>query len=211
MDRTSSIADVVFAKIEKMLLDGTFAPGEVISENRISSMLDVSRTPVREALTRLRQEGLIEESGKGAVVLGITKDDICDIYDIRMKIEGFAFAKCAENIDGEKLKKLRETVELQEFYTAKGNADNIKNADSEFHSLVYSYCGSRILESILSELHRKVQRFRQNSVTDHERAEAAAREHRAILDALTAHDSVLAEKLAVEHISNAKKSIMRRT
>jgi DNA-binding GntR family transcriptional regulator len=171
--------------------------------------LNVSRTPVREALKRLAQEGLIEETGKGAVVLGVSPKDLADIYEIRIRVEGLATAMCAEALTDEMLQKLTETVELQEFYTVKGQVDSIKRLDSEFHRLIYSYCQSKVLCTLLSDLHRKVQRFRRASVTDPDRALAAVAEHRRILDALRARDRALADQLAVEHIQNALASIRR--
>jgi DNA-binding GntR family transcriptional regulator len=160
MEKSFSIADIVFEKIEDAILSGEFARGDVITELKLCGMLNVSRTPVREALTRLRQEGLVKESGKGAVVVGVNEDDLYDIYEVRMRIEGLAAAKCAEVITEEQLRALGETLELQEFYTAKNQPESIKKLDSEFHERIYSYCGSKTLEVLLCELHRKVKRYR---------------------------------------------------
>ncbi|MBR2340418.1 MAG: GntR family transcriptional regulator [Clostridia bacterium] len=208
MDKSVSIADVVFDRIEEDILNGTFARGDIISELKLSAMLGVSRTPIREALTRLRQEGLVEESGKGSKVIGITKKDISDIYDVRIRLEGLASAICAKTVTGEQLSRLAETLDLQEYYTEKGASDRIKNLDSEFHHLIYSYADSRIIENLLTDLHRKVQRFRRVSVESADRARAAVAEHREILGALRAHDADLAERLTVKHVENAKKSIL---
>ncbi len=203
------MADTVFAQIEQAILNGKLAGGEIVTENKLCELLSVSRTPVREALNRLRQEGLIEETGKGAVVIGITEKDLHDIYEVRLRTEGLASALCAVSVSDDQLADLTETVELQEFYTSRGQADNIKNLDSRFHEQIYSYCGSRVLSSLLTDLHRKVQRFRRASVEDPDRARAAVAEHREILDALRAHDSALAESLAVKHIQNARAAIIK--
>lgn len=209
MEKSVSMADIVFEKIEDAILSGEFAEGEVITELKLCKLLDVSRTPVREALTRLRQEGLVKESGKGAVVVGISKEDLFDIYEVRMRIEGLAVARCAEVITKEQLKALEETLELQEFYTAKNQPDSIKKLDSEFHKQIYSYCGSRTLETLLSELHRKVKRYRKTSVSNPERATLAVKEHREIYEAISAHNGALAEELVSKHIKNARENIMK--
>jgi DNA-binding GntR family transcriptional regulator len=203
------MADTVFDRIEADILNGNLKRGDLLTELKLCEMLSVSRTPVREALNRLRQEGLIEESGKGAVVMGITERDINDIYEIRLRVEGLATAMCAEVVTDAQLKQLEETVALQEFYTGRGEVDSIRNLDSEFHRLIYSYCGSRVLSDLLSDLHRKVQRFRRASVKNPERARAAVKEHAEILDALKNHDRDRAERLAVAHIGNAWKSIKK--
>lgn len=209
MEKSISMADIVFERIEDAILSGEFAAGDVVSELKLCKMLDVSRTPVREALTRLRQEGLVKESGKGAIVVGVSKDDLFDIYDVRMRIEGLAAAKCASVITEEQLKELGETLELQEFYTAKNQPDSIKKLDSQFHEQIYSYCQSRTLETLLSELHRKVKRYRKTSVSNPERAVLAVKEHREIFEAIAAHNAALAEELVEKHIRNAKESIIK--
>ena len=209
MEKSISIADIVFEKIEDAILSGEFARGDIITELKLCELLAVSRTPVREALTRLRQEGLIRESGKGAVVVGVDETDLYDIYEVRMRIEGLASARCAEVITDEQLKSLGETLELQEFYTAKNQPDSIKKLDSEFHEQIYSYCGSRMLETLLSELHRKVKRYRKTSVSNPDRAQLAVKEHREIFEAISAHDPKRAEELTAKHIKNARESIMK--
>lgn len=209
MEKSVSIADLVFEKIEDAILSGEFARGDIITELKLCEMLDVSRTPVREALTRLRQEGLVKESGKGAIVIGVSEDDLFDIYEVRMRIEGLAAARCAEVITDEQLKSLCETLELQEFYTARKQPESIKKLDSEFHEQIYSYCGSRTLETLLCELHRKVKRYRKTSVSNPERALEAVKEHREIFEAITARDAKRAEELTTRHIRNAQESVMK--
>lgn len=205
--RTLSIADSVFLAIENQILSGELPEGELVTELKLCERFGVSRTPVREALMRLKQEGLVEESGKGAVILGITEADIDDIYEVRARTEGLASARCAERISENELKKLEETVALQEFYAERGMADSIRNLDSEFHRLIFSYCGSRSLEALLLELHRKVKRVRRVSVENPTRAKEAVGEHRAILRAIAARDTAAAEELTALHIRNAKKNI----
>ena len=111
------------------------------------------------------------------------------------------------SISAEELKKLSDTVELQEFYAARGAADNLRNLDSEFHRLIFSYCGSRTMETLLLELHRKVKLVRRVSVEDPTRARKAVQEHRAILEAIAAHNAEEAERQTALHIRNAKHNI----
>lgn len=113
--QTVSMADRVFERLEDDILSGKYAPGEMLTELKLCAELDVSRTPVREALKRLMQENLIYETGKGMAVCRFDEDDINDIYEIRSRIEGLAFSMCAEKITDEELKKLRDTLELQLF------------------------------------------------------------------------------------------------
>ena len=135
--QTVSMADRVFERLEDDILSGKYAPGEMLTELKLCAELDVSRTPVREALKRLMQENLIYETGKGMAVCRFDEDDINDIYEIRSRIEGLAFSMCAEKITDEELKKLRDTLELQLFYAKRHAPDGMRDTDSEFHKLVY--------------------------------------------------------------------------
>ena len=206
----SSLSERVFERIEESILSGEYPKGTILTENALSKKLEVSRTPIREAIKRLEQENLVKETPKGHIVTGVLMSDISDIYDIRIKIEGVATARCCKNLSEEQLRALGEIVDLQEFYTSRGEADKIKSADSDFHQVIYDNCGSEIYSSILSALHKKAQRFRKRSVSDSERAKQAVTEHREILSALISRNEELAESLAVKHVVNAKNSIINK-
>ena len=203
-----SLADQVFEQLEKNILAGTYAKGEVFTEMTLSKELGVSRTPVREALRRLEQECLIELSTKGAKIIGISKKDILEMYEVRMRIEGLAAKMAAQAISEEGKKELCDLVELQEFYTQKKNADSIKNIDSEFHEAVYRHCGSIVFYDILNSLHKKVVKYRKASIQNNERSFQSVREHRQLCDAIVSGDGDLAEKLTIEHIKNARENII---
>lgn len=207
-----SRADFVYETLENDILSGIYPRGEVLTELKLCERLGVSRTPVREALNRLKEQQLVEEtSSHGVVVRGISEQDLLDIYEIRRRVEGYATRLCAQRITEEQLNELREIVALQGFYTERGGATNIRDMDSRFHELVYRYCGSRILEVTLCDLHHKVQRYRKLSMEHSDRARVAVKEHEAILQALEQHDGDEAERLTVLHIDNAKQCIVSAT
>lgn len=203
----TSRADAVFDRLENDILTGVYKKGDIITETEVSNALNVSRTPVREAIRRLEQEDLLKEMPKGHIVVGISPNDILDIYDIRIKIEGDVCKRCAENITDEELSKMREAVELQEFYTDKNYADKLKGTDSVFHDLIYKNSGSDIYQSILSTLHKKVQLCRKTSFSGSDRAKQAVIEHREILTAIENRNGELAKQLMIKHITNAKTNI----
>ncbi|MBQ9510521.1 MAG: GntR family transcriptional regulator [Clostridia bacterium] len=204
-----SLADQVFERLESDILTGKYSRGDVMTEMKLCSELGVSRTPVREALTKLEQEHLIKETGKGIEILGITREDLADIMEIRLRTEGLAAYRCAENITEEQLVKLKETIELQEFYLAKNDSDKIKAMDSQFHKLIYLYSGSNVLLDTLEPLHNKVQRYRKASIENSGRAEKSVSEHRAVYEAISRHNAPLAEKKMTEHVNNAKNKLLK--
>ncbi len=208
--KTVSLADQIFEKLENDILVGVYNRGEVLTELKLSEQLGVSRTPIREALRRLEQENIIAVSTKGAVVLGISPDDIEAIYEIRERIEGYAGRRAAERATDEELEELCKIVELQEFYIQKEDAQKIMECDSLFHQMLYKMTDSVPLSSTLTELHKKVIKFRRVSVEMSERARRSNNEHRAICDAIAARNGELAEQLTTKHVQNARASIRKK-
>ncbi|MGN1005926.1 MAG: GntR family transcriptional regulator [Aristaeellaceae bacterium] len=208
--KTVSLADQVFERLEAEILSGKYQRGEVVTELQLCAELGVSRTPVREALRRLSQEHLIEESPRGTVVLGVVRKDFEDMCAIRLRIEGLAVRGFIDNLTEDSLRQLREAVEFQEFYLNKSDPDHIKAMDSRFHELIYQNCGSAILCDTLSPLHKKVQKFRRLSIEQAGRAETSVKEHRAIYEAIAAKDADLAERLMNEHVGNAMQTIIEK-
>ena len=204
--KSISIADQIFEQLERDILSGKYARGELLTELRLSEELGVSRTPIREAIRRLEQEHILEEAGRGVTVVGISRQDMLDMYEIRIRIEGLAAEWAAGRISDEELTQIRETLELQRYYTEKGgsHSDQIKNLDSQFHELVYRACGSRSLTDTLLGLHKKMTKFRMASVSKQSRALQSVEEHEAILAALSAHDAAAAGTAMTAHVINAR-------
>lgn len=206
--KTISLADQVYDALEADILSGKYARGDILTESKLSEILGVSRTPIREALRRLEQENLISESGKGSVVVGITEKDLQDIFIIRRQLEGLAASFAAKNCTDEEIANLKAVLELQEFYLEKENAEQIKTMDNRFHETLYAVSGSVIFNNILVSLHKKVQKYRKVSVQSKSRAVDSVKEHRKIYEAIFCRDAQLAEKFAVEHVNNAYNHII---
>lgn len=205
-----SIADQVFETLEQNILSGEYERGDTLTEIKLSERLGVSRTPIREALRRLEQEHIVESTSKGARVIGISAKDIADIREIRLRLEGLASRWAAERADDEGLKALKETVELQEFYTQKNDPDSLKNIDSRFHQTIYILSGSHSMRDVLEPLHRKLLKYRRVSLGEPLRAQKSLQEHQAIYEAIAAHDGDSAERLTVLHVQKAHDAISQR-
>ncbi len=208
--KARSLEEQVYEQLEKDILTGVYKRGDPLTELSISERFSISRTPVRGAIHRLAEDGLVKLSpNKGAVVTGIDKDDIIDIYKIRMRLDGLASAMAAEKMSAEDIKKLRDSVELSEFYTSRHDTEHQKELDTAFHSMIYSASGSRMLSDILSELHKKAELYRKISLQTEERAVRSIAEHREILEAIAAGDARSAERLTQEHVQKALAGILK--
>jgi len=210
VDNTSkSLEESVYHQLEEEILTGALKPQESLGEIALSRRLGVSRTPIRGALHRLEREGLVEISpNRGAVVIGVSGEDLVDIYKIRMRLEGLASREAAAKISPAELSQLREATELSEFYIAKKDAEHLKELDTEFHSIIYRASGNRLLNTILSDLHRSIKAYRKLSLSVADRLEASTREHREILSAIERGDADEADRLTEEHIRSALDNLL---
>ena len=199
----------VFLTLEEEILSGSLKPGDTLTEIALAERLGVSRTPLRAAIHALAEEGLVEVvPNKGAVVLGVSRDDLVEIYDIRMRLEGIAASLAARRISEEALAKLTESVELSEFYLEKNDCDHLKELDSDFHNILYKSSGNRHLCKILTELHRNIRSYRKMSLSVPERLKTSVEEHKRLLAAISSRNEELAEKIAVEHIRAALDNLL---
>ncbi|MBR0161760.1 MAG: GntR family transcriptional regulator [Oscillospiraceae bacterium] len=206
--RNISIADQIFDQLEKDILSGRYARGEVLSELRLSKEMGVSRTPIREALLRLEQENLVQETGRGMTVIGISPEDMMDLYDIRLRLEGEAARRAAVNMSDRQLAKMLDLIELQEYYINRKNtnsSEETKNLDSQIHGLIYECCGSKAYQDVLGRIHKKMTKFRKASIRRQSSAQQSNDEHMAIYRALLARSPEAAEKAMLEHVRNARQ------
>lgn len=206
--KSESLSEQVFRELEEAILNGEYQPGQSLPELRLCEKYRVSRTPVREALSRLEQEGLVSiVPNRGTLVTGISPKDMRDIYDIRLRVEGLAARWSAQNITADQLDAMRQIVDLQEFYTLQGDLDQVRAMDTQFHRALYSDCGSPSLKGVLTDLHHKIKYFRRSSLMETGRAAKSMQEHRAIYEALAARDGTLAEELTIAHIRHARENL----
>lgn len=206
--KTTSLADQVFEKLENDIIQGVYPRGEILTELKLVDQLGVSRTPIRDALRRLEQERLIEDTGKGSRVVGITEEDLEDIMNIRQRIEGLAAYYAAKNMTPEGLAELTHIVDLQDFYYDKGDAEQLRQVDEQFHDLICYLSKRTVIMDTLIPLHRKTRRYRRISMEDWSRTINTRKEHKAIFDAMASGDADLAESLMAKHIENAKKHML---
>lgn len=208
--KSISLADQVFDKLQNDIIAGVYPRGEILTELKLVEQLNVSRTPIREALRRLQQERLIEDTGRGSMVLGITLEDLEDIMNVRMRVEGLAAYYATVNLTEQGAKELRRITELQDFYYDRNDVDRLQQMDDQFHNTIYTLSGRTVLQDILRPLHRKTQRYRRKSFALAARGKVSVGEHKAICDAIVNKNAELAEQLMHQHIENAKKTMIER-
>ena len=203
--KSPSLEEMVYSKLEEEILSGESSLGEI----SLAKRLGVSRTPIRGALHRLSEEGLVEIlPNRGATVIGINIEDLVDIYRIRERLEGLASSLAAKRITPEELENMTEALELAEFYNEKKDIEHIKELDTVFHGIIFRASGSRFLSRTLTELHRKIKSYRKRSLSVPGRVQKSADEHREILEAIKAGDSDKADSLTSLHVRRALENML---
>ncbi len=205
-----SLADRVFEKLEDDIVHGVIPTNDIITEVKIADSMGVSRTPIREAFRRLEQESLIRDIGKGYQVLGITCENLVDIMDIRIALEPMASFYAAKSITDEGIRELKDILDLQEFYSAKGDIDHLREEDEVFHDAICRLSGRTVISETLLPLHRKTRLYRRISIENDTRRTLSLDEHKKIFAAISASKCELAAELTEEHVKRAKKNMMER-
>lgn len=206
--RPKSLADQVYERLEESILNGEYSPGDILTEKQLSVELGVSRTPIREALSRLEYDSLVKETSQGTEVRGINEDDVKDLYDVKKNLETLAVKKAVENMTEEDIKALKDVVDQQIYFAGKGDTEKVRNLDTEFHDIIYGRCGSVTFEKILSGVHHKLKKYRRNSLKSKKRIKASVIEHEEILKAIEERNAKEAQRLMTKHLENAYKSVI---
>ena len=207
--KSPSLEEMVYLRLEEEILSGELPRGKSLGEIALAKRLGVSRTPIRVALHRLWEDGLVEiQPNKGATVLGINVNDLIDIYKIRERLEGLASSLAAVRISDEGLERLSSLVETAERDIEKNDTEHIKDMDTVFHSIIYEASGSRFLSRTLSELHKKIKAYRKRSLGVPGRLEKSAREHREIFEAIKAGNAEEADRLTSLHVQRALENML---
>jgi DNA-binding GntR family transcriptional regulator len=207
--RQTSRADAVeraYQAVTRMIAGGELEPGARLREQSLAQVIGVSRTPVREALSRLAAEGVVELShNRGAQVASFSAADIDALFDVRSRLEPRAVALAVPRLSDEDLAELTDWSREMEAVAASGNdAERLNQLNNAFHGMFFDRCGNRLLAGAL----RGVIRPAIVAMTFHRytpRAlERSMHHHAEILEAAAADDAEWAESVMRTHILAAR-------
>jgi DNA-binding GntR family transcriptional regulator len=210
-DDQYSLRARVYNSLRENILNGRYKVGENLIELRIAEELNVSRTPVREAIRQLELEGLVESiPNKRFTVKGVSLKDMEDIYRIRKVLEGLSARWAVEQITDEEINELQEVYDLMEFYTQKNDVNQISKLNTRFHEIIFSATKSSVLKHILKDFQFYVKWARHESLSSPGRMEEALKEHLDILQAIRNRSSDDTEKYLTIHVENSSKNLFNK-
>ncbi|MCI9124133.1 MAG: GntR family transcriptional regulator [Eubacterium sp.] len=213
MNEYLPLRDVVFRTLRKAILKGDLKPGERLMELQLASKLGVSRTPIREAIRMLEQEGLaVTIPRKGAEVAKMTEKDMEDVLQIREALDDLAVQVACDKMTEEQLAEL--TLKMHHFENAvqDDQLEKIVEYDVAFHELIYEASDNPKLVTLLSNIREQIYRYRVEYLKEKENYPTLVQEHRAIVDALSQKNKKRVADVMRIHIRNqaeAVKNIIR--
>jgi len=200
-------ADKAYVQLRAAILEGEMQPGERVVEQRLAGALQMSRTPVREALSRLYRENLVERSMGGLTVRSLTAKEVRDIYDLRAVVESFGARHAAENISDyelDALKRLNEDMWARTREHRRSPDDRllkeIATINQRFHNLVVECSRSAPLERVVRGLVEIAPVYKAQLWYDDDNRDDSARAHEEVVVALEARDPDKAEEVWRDHL-----------
>lgn len=182
------------------IIDGSLAPEARLTEPDLAQSLDVSRTPVREALRLLMAEGLVQQRLTGGMrVATLHSDDLDRIYEIRGRLEGLMARDACVRMDAVARVKLQNLMDLME--RMKGVDTAVLDLGRQFHGAIAERADNPWCANLLHQIGGQVDRYRARSTSQPGRPDEAVAEHRRIFDQVTGGDPDAAEQAMREHVA----------
>ena len=207
------LRDVVFHTLREAILKGELKPGERLMELQLAEKMGVSRTPIREAIRMLEQEGLpVTIPRKGAQVAGMTEKDMEDSLEIRAALDELAVQLACDAITEEQLQQLKVAMRGVEEAIRIGDIKKIAEADVVFHDVIYKATGNEKLVGILNNLREQVYRYRVEYLKDDKSYPILIKEHEELYEGIVKKDKAYVSEVMKKHVQNqadAVKSIIR--
>lgn len=196
-----SLGNKIFLYLRDKILNEEYVADQKLNEVALAKELNISRTPIREALKQLELEGLVKSiPNKGVYVLGFSARDIDDMLEIRYALEGIAIQLAIERLNDVQLQKIKEVYDLMEFYAHKGDQDKFNELNIAFHESIYRCTQSQYFEQLLKDINYYISVTSRHSIRQPQRLDSAAIEHREIYEAIVAKDKVKAKEKIQKHI-----------
>jgi DNA-binding GntR family transcriptional regulator len=193
----------LYERLRSAILNGEFRPGAVLAETALAETHGVSRTPIREALRRLEQDGVIERNGRQLTVRVTTPEEVLEIYDCRIVLEGMAAEWAARMRSDYDLalmdRALNRMVSLQD-----ATPSEMSSTNHVFHDCLWRASHNSTLFDLLERLEVHIRRYPQPTVSQPGRWGEAVQEHEGILDAVRVRDAERARQLSIDHMTTAR-------
>lgn len=206
-----TLADEIAEILRGRIIAGEYLMGERLIENQIAKELKVSRTPVRDAMKQLLKEQLIEYvPNKGCFAKGFDRNDMRDIYAVRVAVEQLAVIWAIRNKTDQNIEELRHQLDVMSFYTTQKSYEKLLQANEDFHNMIFQMTGSRFIVQALRSYQDYVHLARKATLSKDDNLLEVYREHEEIFKAIEAGDEEYAKAKIEEHLEGSAKRAAER-
>ena len=205
----AALHDQVVGQLRQMLVEGRIPPGAKLNERELSEVLEVSRTPLREAIKMLAAEGLVELlPNRGAIAVELTEDDVRHTFEVMAGLEGLSGELAAQRITDAEMAEIQALhFEMMAAYT-RSDLSAYYRLNALIHSAINAAAKNPVLTATYTQINARLQALRFRSNQDGEKWRNAMREHGAMVDALLARDATAMRTVLIAHLNNKRDVVM---
>jgi len=196
-------------RLRQMLVEGRITPGAKLNERELSERLNVSRTPLREAIKMLAAEGLVELlPNRGAVAVALTEEDILHTFEVMAGLEAQAGELAAQRISEQEFAEIQAMhFEMMAAYTRR-DLSAYYALNSRIHSAISAAARNPVLSQVYQQVNARLQALRFRSNQDGEKWKNAMKEHEKMIDALARHDAAAMREVLLSHLRNKREVVL---
>lgn len=208
IEKNKSMREKVYDTLKQLIIDGAIAPGERIIETEYSQKFQISRTPIREAIRMLELEGLVESQSTGGVIVKkISKNEIYEVYKIRIALEALVLEEIIQKATVSDIKKIEKVLKNTEKAFKKEDIELIYSLFSTFNSTLYDIAKFPKVAEMITNINFYLKRFRKLSIENPIRKNDAFNDHLKILEAIKNKDLKSALEVNKSHLEKSMNFI----
>ncbi len=211
MEHKSTLTEAAYRHIFDGIVSGKYRVGQTLSIDKLSSTLDMSKTPIREALVELEGEGLVYRRSRYYNVMYLSKEDVIDLYETRIILEAEAARLAALRASDQQIEDMKTTMNAITEMTSQEQPDPLllTELNGKFHWLIASACGNKTIAKYCTDIRLRLKAVRTSLFTSVDRRDDEIKEHGHILDAISNRDPDEAVKRMLQHERNVMKFVDR--
>lgn len=207
---TATLQERAYGYVKAQIMNLDLKPGQYVTDSQVANELDISRTPVREALRRLEQEGLlVNQARRGWKVYTLSLEDIHEIFDIKEALEGMIARRAADCVNDELRSALQAAIERMQSASDADDPVAWQGADAQLHQVIFAMGANERATSIIQNLNDQWHRVRIGFIALQGRIERSNPEHEAIIRSILSGDGEEAERLMHIHLNNVRDELVR--
>ena len=204
------LREEVYESLKKSILHGKLKPGQHLIEEQLAGRTGISRTPVREAIHKLERDELLTRLPNGGyAVRKFTKEDVEEIFGIRIALESYAAYLATVHMAPDEISVLEKKLEESENALEKEDTDRAVQFNTEFHDLLYKSCKSKKLVEMINTFRDYFYRYRSALLHLQDGISSSTKDHRLMLEAMKKKKPRLAERLVRQHLERGKEIILK--